>query len=160
MKAEKTKKKRKKVLFVCTGNTCRSPMAEYLLRNKIKARKIRWWDVSSCGIRAEVGGTISKNSFAALAEKGISAEKFSPRQLTQKLIDSSTIVICMTAAQKQMLEACGNVFCIKDVCGYDVPDPYGYGIEQYRITRDAIDRACDYIIENYITQYKDGEEIK
>lgn len=160
MKAEKKKNRRKRVLFVCTGNTCRSPMAEAILRQKLKSAKIRWWDVSSCGTCAEVGGTIHPNSKAALAEIGITVENFAPRQLTQAIMDKSTIVFCMTSAQKQMLEGCGHVFCMKDVCGREVPDPYGYGLEEYRITRDAIVRACDKIIENYITQYQDGEEIK
>ena len=156
----KGKNRRKRVLFVCTGNTCRSPMAEFLLRNKLKKRKIRWWDVSSCGINAEVGGSISPNSLMALEEVGIKVEKFAPTQLTQKKIAASTIVICMTQSQKQMLEGCGHVFCVRDVCGYDVPDPYGRDIEAYRATREALSRACDALIENYITQYKDGEEIK
>ena len=147
--------KRKKVLFVCTGNTCRSPMAEMLLRSKIKSRKIKWWDVASCGIQAEVGGKISPNSSIVLEEEGISAEKFAPRQLTQKIIDSSTIVICMTTAQKQILEGCGNIFSISDFCGYEIPDPYGQDKEVYRITKRALSKACDAIIENYILQYKD-----
>lgn len=132
-------------------------MAEAILRTKIKRNKIRWWDVSSCGIHAEVDGTISVNSKIALQDVGITVEDFKPRQLTQKLIESSTIVICMTESQKKMLEACGNVYCIKDMCGYDVPDPYGCNLDAYKVTRDALSRACDIIIKNYITAYKDGE---
>ncbi len=130
-------------------------MAEALLRDKIKKNKIKWWSVSSCGINAEVGGTISPNSRTALAEVGITVDDFAPKQLTQKIIAANTLVICMTTAQKQMLEACGNVTCIRDICGYDIPDPYGRDIAAYRATRDALSSACDYIINNYIKNYRE-----
>lgn len=142
-------------MFVCTGNTCRSPMAEMLLRHKIKQNRIKWWDVLSCGINAEVGGAISHNSAAALAELGIDSKNFAPRQLTQKLIEKSTVVICMTQTQKTLLEDCGNVVSVKDLCGFDVLDPYGCGVEVYRQTRNMLSKACDIIIKNYILKYKE-----
>lgn len=146
--------KRKKIIFVCTGNTCRSPMAEALLRNKIKKNKIKWWDVASYGIHAEVGGQISPNSKQALNEVGVNVSpKFVPRQLTQKVLSSATLVVCMTSSQKQMLEDCGAVVSIKDVCGKEVPDPYGLDIQAYRATRDVLSVACDIIINNFVTQY-------
>lgn len=148
--------KRRKILFVCSGNTCRSPMAEAILRSKIKTRKIKWWDVSSCGIFAEVGGVISPNSEKALAEIGLSADKFVPKQLTQSLIDRSYAVICMTEKQKQIIEDCGKIYSIKELCGFDVPDPYGGDMEVYRLTREAISHACDIILEKIILAGEDG----
>ena len=151
--------KRRKILFVCSGNTGRSPMAESILRSKIKARKIKWWDVSSCGLFAEVGGTLSAGSAEALAGIGLSLTNFSPRQLSQKLIDRSYAVICMTERQKQVIEACGKIYSIKELCGFDVPDPYGCGAEVYRATRDAISRACDVIIEKIIVAADSGDDL-
>ena len=148
--------KRKKILFVCTGNTGRSPMAEAILRSKIKKQKIKWWDVSSYGIFAEVGGSVSPLSMQALEEAGFTLAKFAPKQLSQSAIDKSYAVICMTEKQKQIIEGCGKVFCIKELCGFDVPDPYGQDITVYRATRDMLARACDIIIEKVILAENGG----
>ncbi|MCD7729389.1 MAG: hypothetical protein LUI60_05695 [Clostridia bacterium] len=146
--------KRRKITFVCSGNTCRSPMAEALLRSEIKKQKIKWWDVTSCGIFAEVGGTMSPNSRQVLQEIGISADKFAPKQLTQSIIEKSEVVICMTDRQKQILDGCGKVYSMKEICGYEVPDPYGCSVDVYRMTREAIKKACPLIIEKFIVNAK------
>ncbi len=148
--------KRKKILFVCTGNTCRSPMAEMILRSKIKSRKIKWWDVLSCGVHAQIGEGLNGNSRIALEEAGVAIKpNFTPRQLSQKLIDNSVLVITMTEAHRQMLEGCGNVVCIRSFCGREVPDPYGADLDVYRLTRNIISSACDKIIDNYILKYEE-----
>ena len=146
--------KRKKILFICTGNTCRSPMVEALLRSKIKKNKIKWWDVASCGISAENGDSISENSRLVLKESGIENEKFKSRRVTAKMVSAATLVVCMTDAQKLSVENKGNVVSVRDICGSDVPDPYGCGIDVYRNTRDALSEVCDIIIKKFITQYK------
>ncbi len=149
--------KRKKILFVCTGNTCRSPMAEMILRAKIKRNKIKWWDAISCGVHAQLGDSIAPNAVKALEECGYSVRRnFAPRQLTQRLIESSEVVVTMTTSHKQMLEACGNVVSVRELCGFEVPDPYGAGVDVYIRTCRAIECACDKIIEKYILENKEN----
>lgn len=150
--------KRKKILFVCTGNTCRSPMAEMMLRHKIKSRKIKWWDVASCGIHARKGDPLNSAAERALGEAGVAVRKgFAARKLTQKLMDSSVLVVTMNDADRLMLEDCAHVECISSFCGRDVPDPYGCGIEVYRLTLEIISIACDNIIEKFILNYTSEE---
>lgn len=134
--------KHKKIIFVCTGNTCRSPMAEAVMKAALKAQKIKWFTVQSAGLRAQLGSAMSVNSAAALTEAHIPfSEKFNSRQLTPKMVEEAYAVVCMTEAQRLSFGGKPNVTSFYELCGVEIPDPYGQKIEVYRETLRAI-KAC------------------
>lgn len=144
--------KRKKVLFVCTGNTCRSPMAEAIFRSEIKKRKIKFVDAASAGIFAENSTAIHPLSAACLDELRIDHSKFKPRQLKHKMLETSYMVICMTREQKDLLNGLGNVYAMRDIVGFDIDDPYGGDIADYHRAATEIQAAVDKIIKQHFSE--------
>jgi protein-tyrosine phosphatase len=100
MKEEKTKK----ILFVCTGNTCRSPMAEAIARSILK----RWGEknvvVSSAGLSVAKGDGLNPYSATMLARNGLKLEGFTSTPLTDGLLDEAYAVVCMTENQRKAIE--------------------------------------------------------
>ena len=122
------------ILFVCTGNTCRSPMAEGYLNSKsgnITAK--------SCGVYAG-GEPVSQNSETAMAELGIDISNHISSPITPELVNWADKIICMSPSHKAMLEAAG-ISC--EVLGGGIFDPFGGDIDRYRLCRDEIIKAVD-----------------
>ncbi len=143
-----TARKKKKIVFVCTGNTCRSPMAQLLLTKYLKDVKLKGFDVRSAGIAAKKGDTINPKSAQVLQENGIACESFSSTKLTNKTLVDAFAVVCMTERQREYLmdmrwnalkkagmpldDVENNVYSFAEITGYEILDPYGKDIDCYR----------------------------
>ncbi|AZB40913.1 low molecular weight protein arginine phosphatase [Bacillus sp. FJAT-42376] len=141
------------VLFVCTGNTCRSPMAEALLQFMKRSDQTK---VKSAGVFAMDGSDASPYAKDVLLEKGIAFNHRSSL-LNGEKVDWATHILTMTESHKQLMlerfpEAKEKIWTLSEyVHGLsekrDVLDPYGGPAEIYRATRDDLEGMLKLLLE-------------
>lgn len=148
---EKQKQKKKKIIFVCSGNTCRSPMMEALFKQELKKRKIKDFTIASAGIRVKKGDTIHSYTKRVLDEINCPySEKFKSKRLTKNAIESAWLIVAMTDRIADEIE-CEYVYSMKELTGFEIQDPYGKEIEEYQYCLHVCRRAVPKLIEKILS---------
>ena len=144
------------VLILCTGNTCRSPMAECLLNALSKEYPILdKFIFQSAGVFAQDNQPASNNSQKAIEDKSLSLESHRSQQLTQELIDQAYMILGMTSSHIQQLEfqyenLPERIFPFRhwlESSEIDIPDPFGGNLNEYQNCLESIEESIPSIAQ-------------
>lgn len=138
-----------KIVFVCTGNTCRSPMAEAFLNNYTNNH------ISiSAGINAFENQSASKGSKFAMNEEGINLEFHKSKNINEAIMKENDLILTMTMSHKNILnhyfpEYREKIFTLSEYVKekQDVLDPFGSDLKTYIIVKDQIKNLIKKLIQ-------------
>ncbi len=150
----------KEILFVCTGNTCRSAMAEYIFNNKVFLKRLdNKYSAFSAGVSVYSSTPASDYAQAAMRNAGIDIRNHKSMQIDEKDIKKSYLTLCMTGRHAEHLRKCFEAYKEKiySIAEYlhinkNVIDPYGLGYEEYKKTARLIGMLCEEIIKKLETE--------
>jgi protein-tyrosine-phosphatase len=147
------------ILIVCTGNICRSPMAEALLKHALAGQPepLRSLKVLSAGVAARTGEPVSENTITALRKVGIKIDGQTARPLTQELLDGALAVFGMTESHRSIIRnrarpAPAHLHLFREFmpgsADKEISDPYGGPLKVYEAVRDEMVEAIPSLIEH------------
>ena len=142
------------ILFVCSGNTCRSPMAEGIAARALEERGWGHVAVASAGIAALRGGAAAGHAVEAAGEAGIDIAGHASTPLTHDLLDWADLVLAMSPSQLSAVVDSGygdkialvTDFMEGELAGQAIVDPFGGDLDEYRATFAQLRAAIESVL--------------
>lgn len=146
-----------KIMFICTGNVCRSAMAHGLMEKKITDRNLQDIEIYSCGVFADNGERATYEAQEVMEEYGVDLKNHRATNIAYSDIESMDLILCATKSHKMSViqkypSLKEKVYTMNEYAGVehiemDIKDPWGGGIEVYRFSAAEIESCVDKIIE-------------
>ncbi len=134
----------KKIMFICSGNTCRSPLAEGLFKKYLADNNITDIEVESAGVGAFPGDEVSINSVLTAIKYGIDISNHRARNINPEHLATTDLFFCMSDSHKAVLSR----YCDSSkITVLNVPDPYGRPIEAYEECAKQLESQFPVILE-------------
>ena len=153
-----------RILFVCSGNTCRSALAEAIARKIVIERALTDVDVVSAGTNAWDGAPASDGALLVGMERGLDLSTHRAQMLTRELVRDSELVLAMGPHHLERIEALGGGsrallltdFASRGASSRPVNDPIGGELDVYRATADELEQEIRRVLDRITAERSSG----